>query len=158
MTTGQDGTTANGRSMVGAISEDGRYVAYISEANDIKDTDDTNDGVGFGYVARDVFVFDRVTGETKIYTHGGDNRITQAVAVWAVDKNGIPSFSTDYVSRFGAGGEWFVHHAYYTPHYSGTGNPYGAPMAWHSEGGSYAVSQEAEATEPHRPGSVFIAY
>src|SRR5580765_8002845 len=50
------GVQANGESFIPAISADGRYVAFASDASNLV-PDDTN---GF----RDVFVRDRVTGTT----------------------------------------------------------------------------------------------
>src|SRR2546425_410496 len=47
---------ANGHSVAPAISEDGRFVAFYSDATNLV-ADDTNR-------ARDVFVYDRPTGET----------------------------------------------------------------------------------------------
>lgn len=52
-----DGTQANGYSWHPSISDDGRYVAFISHASNLV-SGDTNGG-------RDVFVHDRQTGETS---------------------------------------------------------------------------------------------
>ncbi len=63
-----DGTQANGASAYSALSADGRYVAFESEATNLV-PDDTN-GV------RDVFVFDRATGAIERVSVAGDG--TQA--------------------------------------------------------------------------------
>jgi Tol biopolymer transport system component len=57
-----DGAQANGLSEAPSMSADGRYVAYSSEATNL-DGIDTND-------ARDIFVHDRQTGQTKRITTG----------------------------------------------------------------------------------------
>ncbi len=51
-----DGTQANGDSYTPSISADGRYIAFVSEANNLV-SGDTNQ-------AKDIFVHDRVTGQT----------------------------------------------------------------------------------------------
>ena len=56
MSVATSGAQADGRSFVPAISGDGRYVAFYSDASNLVDGD-TN-------AARDVFVHDRQTGET----------------------------------------------------------------------------------------------
>jgi Tol biopolymer transport system component len=58
MSVASDGTQANGHSSFGvAISDDGRYVAFATDASNLV-PDDTNN-------ATDVFVHDRQTGETE---------------------------------------------------------------------------------------------
>lgn len=59
-----DGAQANGASFAPSISANGRYVAFESLANNLVD-DDTN-GV------RDVFVYDRETGETTLVSVAAD--------------------------------------------------------------------------------------
>ena len=56
VSTASDGTQGNGDSNSPSISEDGRYVAFESEASNLV-IGDTNEN-------RDVFIHDRVTGET----------------------------------------------------------------------------------------------
>ncbi|MEK6749872.1 MAG: putative Ig domain-containing protein [Pseudomonadota bacterium] len=63
---GVGGVAANGNSYWPSISNDGRYVAFVSEANNLV-SGDTN-------AARDAFVFDRNTGVMKrIGSLGGQN-------------------------------------------------------------------------------------
>lgn len=52
-----EGEEANAHSFFPDLSQDGRYVAFVSEADNLV-TGDTNED-------RDVFMYDRVTGETK---------------------------------------------------------------------------------------------
>lgn len=52
-----DGVEGNGKSLLPAISGNGRYVAFVSEADNL--VPDDNNGVA------DIFVHDRLTGETR---------------------------------------------------------------------------------------------
>jgi Tol biopolymer transport system component len=74
------GTQANGRSDEPAISADGRYVAFVSVANNLV-ADDTND-------SQDVFVHDRESGETTLVSV--DSTGTQANGF-----SGQPAISAD---------------------------------------------------------------
>ena len=75
-----DGSQGNGWSEDSAISADGRYVAFSSEAKNLV-SEDTN-----GY--RDVFVHDRLNGDTELVSVSSDG--TQAdSASW------VPSISAD---------------------------------------------------------------
>ena len=76
-----DGTQGNGWSYFSTISADGRYVAFESEATNLVDGD-TN---GF----RDVFVHDRVTGETQRVSVASDGTQGNGHSDW------LSSISTD---------------------------------------------------------------
>ena len=80
MSVATNGTQADGRSFVPAISGDGRYIAFYSDASNLVDGD-TN-------AARDVFVHDNQTGETTRVSVSGSGS----------DANGdsfAPSISAD---------------------------------------------------------------
>ncbi|MBJ7331685.1 MAG: PD40 domain-containing protein, partial [Solirubrobacteraceae bacterium] len=64
-----DGTPAAGTSNQPAISPDGRYVAFTSNANNLSDAD--ADGT------KDVFLHDRSTGKTSLVSVGGGGAIAQ---------------------------------------------------------------------------------
>ncbi len=59
-----DGSEANGRSDRAAISADGRYVAFVSEASNLVDGDTNGTG--------DVFVHDRLEGKTERLSTASD--------------------------------------------------------------------------------------
>jgi len=76
-----DGTQGNGHSFHTAISADGRYVAFTSEASTLV-SDDTNG------TTRDVFVHDRETGETRRVSVASDLTEGDGGSEW-------PSLSAD---------------------------------------------------------------
>jgi Tol biopolymer transport system component len=77
-----DGAEANGDSRYrGAISRDGRYVAFKSNATNMVQQEDTND-------AYDVFVRDRVKGKTKLVSVG-------MAGAQADDDSGEPAITPD---------------------------------------------------------------
>lgn len=67
---GMAGSEANGASVIPAISGDGRYVAYQSEASNLV-PGDTNGTPGM-YQGIDVFRYDRQTGRTERISVGAD--------------------------------------------------------------------------------------
>ncbi|MCB8951867.1 MAG: PD40 domain-containing protein [Ardenticatenales bacterium] len=84
-----DGTQANGNSEKPAISADGRYVAFQSWATNLVDND--NNGIG------DVFVHDRLTGETTRVSVASDGtEANSLVYAPAISGNGqLVAFNTD---------------------------------------------------------------
>jgi murein DD-endopeptidase MepM/ murein hydrolase activator NlpD/cold shock CspA family protein len=64
-----DGTQGNGWSEIATTSADGRYIAFVSQANNLVsgDTNDRRDLWG-----RDIFVHDRQTGETSLVSVASD--------------------------------------------------------------------------------------
>ena len=96
-----DGTEANGTSWTSEVSEDGRLVAFTSEASTLVPTD--NPGA-------DAFVRDRLTGETRLVDiHDADQPWTGQVAISAngqfivtqngKDNNAPSGFGTRYSWR-----------------------------------------------------------
>jgi Tol biopolymer transport system component len=83
------GTQANGASIRPAISADGRYVAYQSEASNLA-SGDTNGGA-------DVFVYDRLSGATKrVSVAGGGGEGNGNSVRPAFDANGrLAAFESD---------------------------------------------------------------
>jgi Tol biopolymer transport system component len=79
-----DGTLGNGNSIWPVISTDGRFVAFISEANNLV-PNDTN-GVA------DVFVHDRQTGQTERVSIAGNGVEADNLSG---DMGGFPSLSAD---------------------------------------------------------------
>jgi Tol biopolymer transport system component len=71
-----DGTQGNGLSNAPAISADGRYVTFTSNASNLVEGD-TNGGT-------DIFVHDRVTGETQRVSVASDGTQGNGPEVWEV--------------------------------------------------------------------------
>ncbi|KQY91321.1 cadherin domain-containing protein [Brevundimonas sp. Root1423] len=68
ISTNADGSAASGGSYVAGISNNGRYIAYVSEANDILVTSSADGELedrNTQYGSTDLFVYDMVTGETR---------------------------------------------------------------------------------------------
>ena len=91
------GTPANGVSELPAVSPDGRYVAFSSDA--------TNLVVGDGNARRDVFVRDRATGTIELVSvslAGGPGNNTSGSGLVAISADGryvaFDSFATNLVS------------------------------------------------------------
>jgi len=70
-----DGTQSNGISYKRFISADGRYVTFESEAGNLV-SDDTND-------LRDIFVHDRVTGQTERVSVASDGTQGDGSSIWS---------------------------------------------------------------------------
>jgi Tol biopolymer transport system component len=66
ITQAPDGTASDGDSRDAAISNDGRYVVYRSEASNLVDSDPN----GGGSTAGDIFLFDRDTGANTLIASG----------------------------------------------------------------------------------------
>jgi uncharacterized repeat protein (TIGR01451 family) len=95
VTVASDGTQGNGPSFDPAISADGRFVAFVSIASNLVDND-AND-------RDDVFVYDRMTGETRrasIASNGGQgNQASERPAISADGRYiGFYSYSNNLVS------------------------------------------------------------
>jgi Tol biopolymer transport system component len=79
-----DGVQAlGGPSFNGAVSADGRYVAFESNASNIL-ANDANGGFG------DVFVHDRATGETRLVSvpDTGEQPVTSGASLWTISPDG----------------------------------------------------------------------
>jgi len=75
------GAIVNGGSFDPAISRDGRYVAFVSDANNLVSGDSN--------AVRDVFVWDRTTDTTKLVTVSSIGKIANAGSVSAAVNDGI---------------------------------------------------------------------
>jgi archaellum component FlaF (FlaF/FlaG flagellin family) len=75
-----DGTQGNDYSAVPSISADGRYVAFVSEASNLVPGDTNN--------AKDIFVHDRLTGQTTRVSVASDGTQGNSYSSW-------PSISAD---------------------------------------------------------------
>lgn len=77
---GSGGVQGNGESTYARISEDGRYVAFVSSASNLV-ANDTN-GTEYEYYGQDVFVHDRSTGTTTRESVAGDGTEANGPSYW----------------------------------------------------------------------------
>lgn len=84
-----DGTEGNGFSGAPALSGDGRYVSFYSEASNLVPSDNNNDA--------DIFVYDRQTGETRRVSVASDdtegNRASKAPLSLSADGRYVAFYS-----------------------------------------------------------------
>lgn len=82
------GVQGNGGSFTPSISANGRYIVYESEANNLVKGDNN--------LSRDIFLYDRKTGATRIVS---------------VDGQGNPGNAGSYSARISANGRYVVYHS-----------------------------------------------
>lgn len=80
-----DGAPTDGGSWGPNMSDDGRYIVYESDANNITDNDNGPNGQG----EKDVFRFDRTTGETELIS------VRSEVPTWTADRGSRSPCITD---------------------------------------------------------------
>lgn len=93
-----NGAQANGRSYDATMTPDGRYVAFVSEANNL--VSGNNNGIP------DIFVWDRVAGTTALASVGAVNSVSSTMATPQITPDGscVAYFSNATGIAAGAGG------------------------------------------------------